>query len=125
MFNKFKGCCLVNVKPRGAAAMNATESATMATSSGKNPDNTGTPSDTLMDDDDETIITETPSTTNNFLEAEMIDLNLWYEIPYQKGQSSTDDFKNHVHFLLLLTKAFDKSTLRIYNNKNQRVKSFL
>jgi hypothetical protein len=96
----------------------------MATLSGKNPDDTGTPGDILMDDDDETIITETATTTTDFLEAEMIELTLRYEIPFQKGQSSSDAFQHHVQFLILVTTAFDKASLRIYDNQNQRVKSF-
>jgi hypothetical protein len=112
------------VTPHRAAVTNATEPATMVPPSGKNPSETGTPRDILMEDDDKTIVTEMPRTTTDFLEAEMMDLNIRYKIPHKKGHSSPDNFKDHVNFLLLLTKAFDKSTFRIYDNKNQQVKSF-
>jgi hypothetical protein len=36
----------------------------------------------LMEDDDITIVIENPTTTTNFLEVEMMDLNIQYEIPY-------------------------------------------
>lgn len=47
-------------------------------------------------------------------------------MPYRQGHSDhQDDFKLHVQLLLTITQAFDKSTLHIYDNKNNNcVKSF-
>jgi hypothetical protein len=77
-----------------------------------------------MDDDDETVGAETPTTKIDFIEAEMTDLLLRYEIPYHNGNSDPTGFKQHVQLLIALTKAFNKSHLRVYDNSNQRVKSF-
>jgi hypothetical protein len=77
-----------------------------------------------MDDDDVTIGTETPTHKNDFIEAEMTEINIRYEIPFRKGNSALDDFQQHVKLLIAITKTFDKSDIRIYDNKNTRVKSF-
>jgi hypothetical protein len=96
----------------------------MAPSSPKNPDNTDNPEDATMHDDDETVQAETPSPKIDFIEAEMTDINICYEIPYRKGTANDDDFKHHVTLLIAITTAFNKSTVRIYNNQNNRIRSF-
>jgi hypothetical protein len=96
----------------------------MAPSSNKNRKETKNAEDTEMDNDNATVEAETPTTKIDFLEAEMMDLMLRYEIPYRNGSAEPENFKQHVNLLIALTKAFDKSSLRIYNNKNERVKSF-
>jgi hypothetical protein len=80
--------------------------------------------DTAMEDDDVTIVAETTTTKMDFIEAEMTDLNLRYEIPYRKGSKDDNDYELHIQLLIALTTAFNKMTLRIYDNQNQRVKSF-
>jgi hypothetical protein len=96
----------------------------MATSSDKNPSERKDPEEDCMIDDDETVIAETQATTNDFIEEEMTDLKVRYEIPHRNGKSHGDDFKLHVQLLEAITKIFDKNTVRIYDNKNVRVKSF-
>jgi hypothetical protein len=96
----------------------------MAPSPDKNPKETDLTEDTTMDDDDKTVVAESNASKTDFIEAEMMDLNVRYEISFRNGHSNDDDFKLHVKLLLAMTQAFDKSTLRIYNNKNKRVKSF-
>jgi hypothetical protein len=104
--------------------MNAKESATMAPSPPKNPDDTTNPEDAIMHDDDETVVAETPPTKIDFIEQEMTDINIRYEIPYRKGTANADDFKQHVQLLIAITTAYDKSTIRIYDNQNNRIRSF-
>jgi hypothetical protein len=97
---------------------------TMAPSPDRNPKEVGNSNDIMMEDDEVTVVTETPTTKTDFIEAEMMDLNIRYEINHGKGHSPDEDHKRHIEFLIVITKAFDKSTLRIYDNKNKRVKSF-
>jgi hypothetical protein len=73
----------------------------------------------MMDDDDATVVTKTPTTKTDFIEAKMMDLNIRYEINHHKGHSTDDDYKWHIEFLCVITKASDKSNLRIYDNKNK------
>jgi hypothetical protein len=96
----------------------------MAPSSETNPDDTGKPEDETMIDDDVTVTAETPTSKFDFIEAEMTDLNIRYEIPFRKGQANDDDFKLYVKILHAITTAFDKSTVRIYDNENARIRSF-
>lgn len=103
---------------------NATELATMASHPMKNSKEVVPTDDTTMDDDDITVVTATPTAKTDFIEAEMMDLLLRYEIPFTTGHPQDDDFKNHVQLLIAITKTFDKSNIRIYDNKNTRVKSF-
>jgi hypothetical protein len=77
-----------------------------------------------MFDDDVTVGAETPTTKIDFIDAEMMDLMLGYEIPYRNSKSDPDDFKQHVQLLSSMTKAFDKSNLCTYDNQNQHMKSF-
>jgi hypothetical protein len=114
----------VYVPLRRAAATNATEPAMMAPSSDKNSKDTKDPDHSTMKDDDATVVAETPTTKINLIKAKMMDLNIYYELPYRNGQSDHDDFKKHVQLLIAMTKLFDKSTLRIYDNKNKCIKSF-
>jgi hypothetical protein len=89
----------------------------MAASSSKNSKDTGTNNDTTMDDDDVTVHTKKPTNKTDFIEAEMTDLNIRYEIPFRKGQSNDEDYKQHVKLLIAITTNFDKSMIRIYDNK--------
>ena len=55
----------------------------------------------------------------------MQDLNVRYEISYCHGQAHPGGIhKQHIKLLIALTSAFDKLLLQIYDNKNNRVKSF-
>jgi hypothetical protein len=97
----------------------------MAPSSKKNSKEPKNSEDLIMDDDDTTVVAETQATKMDFIEAEMMDLYLRYEIPYRNGTPDPNkDFKQHVHLLIAMTTAFDKLQLRIYDNQNERVKSF-
>jgi hypothetical protein len=77
-----------------------------------------------MDDEDVTVEAETQTTKMDFIEAEMMDLKIRYEIPYCNGQANDNAHKLHIQLLIALTTAFDKSHLRIYDNQNKRVESF-
>ena len=88
------------------------------------PGNPAPPGDTALDDDDVMIEAEKPPKKNGFIEAEMTDITIRFEIPFLKGQHNGEDYKRHVHLLISLTNAFDNSTVRIYDNKNTRIKSF-
>jgi hypothetical protein len=44
-----------------------------------------------MFDDDATVVAETPTTKTDFIEAEMTDLNIRYEIPCPNGEPDQDD----------------------------------
>jgi hypothetical protein len=90
----------------------------MATSLKKNPKEAVVADDITMDDDNITVVTETIPTKINFIEAEMMDLLLRYKIPFTTGHPKDDNFKHHIKLLIAITKAFDKSTLCIYDNKN-------
>ena len=79
---------------------------------------------TETEDNDITIEAEKPTKKNDFIEAEMTDFNICYGMPYLKGHRNSDDYKCHIHLLISLTTAFDNSTMHIYDNKNNRVKSF-
>ena len=96
----------------------------MAPSPQRNPKEGDPSDDLLMADDDATVAAETPTTKTDYIAAEMKDINIRYEIPHRHGQAHSDDYKQHVKLLIALTKSFDKSTIRIYDNKNNRVKSF-
>ena len=96
----------------------------MALSSDTNSPEAGNNDDNPLDDDDVTVVAETPTTKTDFIEAEMDDINIRYEIPFRKGQPHRDDYKIHVKLLQAITQAYDESTVWIYDNKNNRVKSF-
>jgi hypothetical protein len=91
----------------------------MAPSLDKNPKETDLTEDTTMDDNDKTVVAKSNASKTDFIEAEMMDLNVRYEIPFRNGNSNDDDFKLDVKLLLAITQAFDKSTLHIYDNKNK------
>lgn len=65
----------------------------MARSTKKNSDDTGKPEDETMLDDDVTVSAETPASKTDFIEEEMNDINIRYEIPFRKGSANEDDFK--------------------------------
>jgi hypothetical protein len=96
----------------------------MAASAEEDPNDMETPPDTTMENDDVTVQTETINPKIDYIGDEMTEYTLRYEIPYNKGQANKNDFKKHVTLLTTLTKAFDKTELRIVDNKNKRVKSF-
>ena len=95
----------------------------MAPSPEENSKEAEAQSNSLMDDDDVTVVTETPTSKTDFIEAEMTDQLLRYEIPFTNGHPTEDAFKLHVQLLIAITKAYDKSIVRIYDNTNTRVKS--
>jgi hypothetical protein len=82
------------------------------------------PNDTPMEEDDITVATSTTATKKDYIAQEMEEQGLRFEIPYRKGQASDDDAKLHAQLLKILTKAFDKTELCVYNNKSKRVKNF-
>lgn len=86
---------------------NATKLAPMAPSLAVNPMETTVPDDTIMDNDDSTVVTETPTTKTGFIEAEMRDQLLRYKIPFTTGHPKDDGFKLHIQLLIAITKAFD------------------
>jgi hypothetical protein len=96
----------------------------MARSTKKNSDDTGKPEDETMLDDDVTVSAETPASKTDFIEEEMNDINIRYEIPFRKGSANEDDFKLYVKLLIVITTAFDKSSVRIYDNNNNRIRNF-
>ena len=69
--------------------MQATTKATMALHSDQNSKDTRTTVDTTMDDDDETVIAETTTTKTDFIKAEMKDLHIRYDIPFNKASQLT------------------------------------
>jgi hypothetical protein len=81
----------------------------MATSSDKNPSERKDPEEDCMVDDDETVIAETQATTNDFIEEEMTNLKVRYEIPHRNGKSHGDDLKPH-STNLLVSRIFHTST---------------
>ncbi len=96
----------------------------MALSTKKNSADTGKPEDETMLDDDVTVSAETPASKTDFIEEEMNDNNIRYKIPFRKGSANEDDFKLYVKLLIVITTAFDKSSVRIYDNNNNRIRNF-
>jgi hypothetical protein len=81
--------------------------------------------DTIMTgDDDQTVITSPGATKTNFIAAKMTDLHLRYKIPYRNGKPDTNAYQLHVKFLIAFTDNFDSSTIRVFDNKNNRIKTF-
>jgi hypothetical protein len=84
--------------------------------------------DPLMDldteNDDITVVTATTTTKTDFIAQEMDDSIIRYEIPYRNGHANDDDFKLHSQLLQVLTKVYDDTELRIYDNKSNRIKEF-
>jgi hypothetical protein len=74
-----------------------------AASSEKNSKETKNSDHTKMDNDDIRMIIETQTTKMDFIEAEMTDSNLRYEIPYRNGQLDNKDYKLHIQLLIALT----------------------
>jgi hypothetical protein len=83
------------------------------------------PEETVIEDDDKMVEAEKPAKRNDFIEADMTELLLRYRIPFRKGQSGSKNHQHHIKFLRLITTAFDKATVRIYENKNNRAKAIL
>jgi hypothetical protein len=96
----------------------------MAASWKKNSNDTHKPEDETMANDDATVSAETPSSKTDFIKEEITDLNIRYEIPYRKGQANDDNFKLYVKLLIAITNTFDKATVRIYDNQNNRIQTF-
>jgi hypothetical protein len=95
----------------------------MADSSTTNPTERGDVNDATMDDDDITIVSGKKAKKQDYIEDEMVESTLRYEIPY-KSQAKADDVHTHADLLELLTKVYDDNELRIYDNKNMRIKNF-
>jgi hypothetical protein len=96
----------------------------MAETLNANPTEVENTIDTTMDDDDATVATTTTGTKTDFIEEEMEEQGLRFEIPYRKGQANSDDIKLHAQLLHILTTAYDDTELRIFNNKNKKIKNF-
>jgi hypothetical protein len=77
--------------------------------------------DSEQENDDITVNTATTATKTDFIEQEMEESILRFEIPYRNGHASNEDFKLHSKLLQLLLKAYDDTELRIYDNRNQRI----
>jgi hypothetical protein len=97
---------------------------TMADSADENPLEVELPNDPMVENDDITVVTTTTATKTDFIEQEMTESIIRYEIPYRQGHAADDDFKLHAQLLKVLTAVHDDSDLRIYDNKSQRIKDF-
>lgn len=96
----------------------------MADSVTENPMEEGNANDTSLENDDITVTTTTTATKPDFIEQEMVESFIRFEIPYRNGHTSDDDFQLHSKLLQLFTAAFDDTEIRIFDNKNQRIKDF-
>ena len=96
----------------------------MADSSNEKDNVTEEADEAMIDDDDKTVETETVTTKTDFIEQEMTEHTIRYEIPFHKGQASKDDFQSHTKLLIKMSEAFDSTELRFVDNKNQRIKDF-
>jgi hypothetical protein len=88
----------------------------MADSDDTNPMEEEKAKDLSLDNDDITTATKT-----DYIEQEMEESILRFEIPYRNGHVSDDDFKLHSKLLQLLSAAYDEKELRIYDNLNQHI----
>ncbi len=96
----------------------------MADSSNEKDNVTEEADEAMIDDDDKTVETETVTTKTDFIEQEMTEHTIRYEIPFHKGQASKDDFQSHTKLLIKMSEAFDSTELQFVDNKNQRIKDF-
>jgi hypothetical protein len=96
----------------------------MANSATENPLEEGNANDTSLENDDITVTTTTTATKTDFIEQEMVESFIRFEIPYRNGHTNDDDFKLHSKLLQLFTAAFDDTEICIYDNKHQRIKDF-
>jgi hypothetical protein len=96
----------------------------MAESTDENPMEVEKTNENQTEADDITVATATKATKTDYIAQEMEEQGLRFEIPYRKGHASDDDTKLHAQLLKLLTNAFDENELRVYNNKNKKVKDF-
>jgi hypothetical protein len=95
----------------------------MADSSNKNPVEPENRLDSLIDDDEETFCTSTTTTKPDFIEQEMEESTVRFEIPYKDGHANKDDFQRHVEILRVLIKWFDDTKICLVDNRNHRVKN--
>jgi hypothetical protein len=114
------------VKPRSAAARNALEQATTANIHSKNDGDIDieNANDMAIEDDDTTVVSGTKATKTDYIEQEMGERVIRFKNPFPKGQANNNDTQIHVQLLKVLTKMFDDTGLRIYNNKNLCLKNF-
>ncbi len=94
----------------------------MADSSNEKDNVTEEADEAMIDDDDKTVETETVTTKTDFIEQEMTEHTIRYEIPFHKGQASKDDFQSHTKLLIKMSKAFDSTELRFVDNKTSALK---
>jgi len=80
--------------------------------------------DPFDDDDNVTVCTATTATKLDYIEQEMEEFMIRYEISYRNGHPTDDDIQLHSKILRVLTKAFDDTESCIYNNKNKHIKDF-
>jgi hypothetical protein len=96
----------------------------MASSIDENPKETQNSDEIMIDEDDVTVVSGTKTTETDYIEQEMNETVLRFEIPYRNGQADDADTKLHAQLLQLLTTAYDETELRIFNNKNKRITDF-
>lgn len=96
----------------------------MVDSQNKNPTERGKPIDTTLTDDDATVFSGKKAKNHDYIEDEMQESYLRYEIPYRKGKgASPDDVQLHAELLDLLTQVYDNDELRLFDNRNERARS--
>ena len=78
--------------------------------------------DIPMEDDDITVETATTAPKPDFIAAEMTESVIRFEIPYRNRHPKDDDIKIYVELMRLLSSSFDDMELRLYDNKNQKIK---
>jgi DNA polymerase III epsilon subunit-like protein len=96
----------------------------MASSEDENPMETHCDGDIMIEDDDVTVVSGAKATETDYIDQEMTEMVLRFEIPYRNGHAADDDFKLHAQLLQLMTTTYDATELRIVNNKNHQIKDF-
>jgi hypothetical protein len=96
----------------------------MASHNEENPTETQNPDEIMIDEDDVTVVSGTKTTETDYIEQEMNETVLRFEIPYRNGHTDAADTNLHAQLLQLLTTMYDKTELLIFNNKNKRIKDF-
>jgi hypothetical protein len=94
----------------------------MASSEDEKPMEMHCDGDIMIEDDDVTVVSGAKASETDYIEQEMTEMVLRFEIPYRNGHAADDDFKLHAKLLQLLTTTYDETEHCIVNNKNQRRK---
>jgi hypothetical protein len=77
--------------PHRAATRNPSEPAMMANSSDENADETTNAYKMMQDDDNKTVRTKTVTTKMAFIEQEMTEYTIRYEIPFCEGRTNKNN----------------------------------